>query len=865
MADSLSTQSSDVYRRALERTATVESFDAEGTRRTMTLTASADLDAGDAPAGTADASTSTDIGHHTLGRVEELPPALLGGKEDGGRYSLVGLIGKGAAGSVYEVRDNHLGRVVAVKMLNMEKRKQAGRRELFIHEARVTARLAHPNIMPVYDIGLTENKEIFFTMKKAAGHSLGDAVREEESGAPPAGIATLNDKISVMLKVGDAVAYAHAQGYIHQDIKPDNIMIGEYGEVLLMDWGSALPLGPEGRLTKGLVGTPVFMSPEQARKEYADVRSDVYCLGATLFYLLTLRCPTWGNEPETFWAKKRAGTVDEFTAEEQGLVPASLRDIVLKALAVDPVDRYPTAAALSEDLKRFQAGLAVSAHRDSLRERFGRWYRANSRLFWVAVASLSLVAAVGGLLVLEKRKEAASWRRVYGTGFEQMTTAGLRGDWYTYGAPDWLAPVRGEIGEDSAWRVEEGRLVADNSRGYDNLTFRHGLTGNMRVEWDLRGVRKNANYNCYIAGVNRTQAYTIHVGGWNNTRSVGVTKGASYDELLDYALLPSALETGRWYRFRMEKEDEVVRFFIDDAMVLEYRDPDALFGPGHQTFGFENSAGNKLEIDNVEVFSQPLPERIAPIAVADRLFQLGLTEEALGLYEEIAAAYPRASFAPKARYKSAVCLARLGESASALERFGAFEREYPGDRLAPYAAYERTKILNRRGRAVEAESLYVSIARRYPGHPLLRAVFFAISDTFYTRALEPGTVDSVMNREDILRAARNLEKGRRAILRWGSVLGISPDSSLFMAKAAQWHMTHGRYETVVERYPNQRRLAAEALYRLGRYEEVLEQYPDAEEVCCDALNAVGDAAGARERYPDIAARCARASRPGRGR
>ncbi|MBD3314216.1 MAG: protein kinase, partial [Chitinivibrionales bacterium] len=435
--DPRSTPTPEIYRRALERSTPVKLFDAEGTRRTMSLTET-DPQAGENPAdpraetlgdentGGADAA---DAFPHRLGKARELPAALIGNSMERERYSLIRLIGKGAAGSVYEVRDNHLGRVVAVKMLNAERRNQAGRRELFIHEAQVTAGLEHPNIMPVYDIGLTENKEIFFSMKKAAGHSLGDAVREEEMGTPPSSIATLNDKISIMLKVCDAVAYAHAQGYIHQDIKPDNIMIGEYGEVLLMDWGSALPLGAEGRLTKGLVGTPVFMSPEQARREYADKRSDVYCLGASLFYLLTLRCPTWENHPEAFWEKKRVGVVDELTDEEARHVPVTLVDIVLKALSPNPKDRYQSVTAMSEDLKRFQAGLAVSAHCDTMWERFCRWYSSNGRLFWVTATSLVLIAAVGGLLYLEKRKEAVSWRRIYTTDFEGTTTSELKNDW----------------------------------------------------------------------------------------------------------------------------------------------------------------------------------------------------------------------------------------------------------------------------------------------------------------------------------------------------------------------------------------------------------------------------------------------------
>ncbi len=142
------------------------------------------------------------------------------------------------------------------------------------------------------------------------GPSLGAAIESSSPGPRAAAIADFNAIVSIAIAVCNATAYAHHRGIIHQDIKPDNILLGGFGEVLLLDWGSAA-LVPEasGRVTSKLYGTPLYMSPEQARGEYADRRSDIFCIGAALFHALLLRLPTWSDEPTDSGARNQAPTV----------------------------------------------------------------------------------------------------------------------------------------------------------------------------------------------------------------------------------------------------------------------------------------------------------------------------------------------------------------------------------------------------------------------------------------------------------------------------------------------------------------------------------------------------------------------------
>ncbi|MBD3241131.1 MAG: protein kinase, partial [Chitinivibrionales bacterium] len=440
--------------------------------------------------------TATNITEFT--EADELPEELL---ESGGgeRFHLVGEIGKGAAGRIYAMRDNSLNRTIAVKFLQKSREKKRGVKRQFITEARVTAMLEHPNIMPVYDIGATEKNEIFFTMRQVTGCSIGDAIRKANAGEElPDEFATLDGRVRIFLKICDALAYAHHQGFVHQDIKPDNIMLGEFGEALLLDWGSALNLKSTGPGGKNLYGTPAYMSPEQARRERADERSDVYCVGASFFHALFLRHPTWAEDPDEFWEKKRNGVIDPVSDAERRRVPVALTAIALKAMHHDPAKRYQSIHELADDLKRYQAGRAVTAHRETLVESFLRWYRNNRRLFWAVSVAVVVIGGVGGILFREKLKELMTWRRFYTEDFSYESTKELAQHWQGYLSYNWWDIAHEPFSDTGGWRIEDGALHGYNSFGMHNITFNRDIPGDIRVEWTATALLQPMNLNCYI-------------------------------------------------------------------------------------------------------------------------------------------------------------------------------------------------------------------------------------------------------------------------------------------------------------------------------------------------------------------------------
>ena len=272
----------------------------------------------------------------------------------GTRYELVEPLGRGGMGAVYRVTDRALNRDVAMKVLSGAA--DAASLARLETEARILAHLEHPGIVPVHDVGTLPDGRLFYVMKLVRGQRL-DAWADRRR--------TVSERVRLLVRVADAVAFAHARGIVHRDLTPANIMIGAFGEVLVMDWGLAVtgathqpdqPAQPAQPAQPGqpvIAGTAGFMAPEQARGA-ADARSDVYALGALLAWYL---------------APERGGPVR---------MPRPLKSIAAKARATDPAARYPTAEAFAADLSRYLDAQAVTAHRESLAERtlrFARTYR----------------------------------------------------------------------------------------------------------------------------------------------------------------------------------------------------------------------------------------------------------------------------------------------------------------------------------------------------------------------------------------------------------------------------------------------------------------------------------------------------------
>jgi eukaryotic-like serine/threonine-protein kinase len=304
----------------------------------------------------------------------------------GTRYELVDKIGQGGMGSVFWAHDRELDRPLALKVLNSLPGSANATAHL-VKEARIVARLEHPSIVPVHDSGLLADGRFYYAMKLVRGQRLDDPALQPTA---------LPERLQMFQKICDAVAFAHANGVLHRDLKPQNIMLGAFGEVVVLDWGlakqvrdapqrpaKAIGAGPTDTAHGTVQGTPGYMSPEQARGdvELIDERADVYGLGAILFFLLNGKPPA-NAVPGTSAAAAGAAGGKALRWYDRS-IPRPLRAICLKALAIERADRYAGAAELAGDIADFLAGRRVRAYPEGILEtvwRLGTKYRAAGAL-----------------------------------------------------------------------------------------------------------------------------------------------------------------------------------------------------------------------------------------------------------------------------------------------------------------------------------------------------------------------------------------------------------------------------------------------------------------------------------------------------
>ncbi len=344
-------------------------------------------------------------------------------------------VARGGLGKILRAYHVPLGRTVALKELLRQSSVNLDGR--FVREALVTAGLQHPGIVPLYEAGRWPTGELFYAMKLVDGETLAARLHR---------LRTFAERVALipnLIAVGEALAYAHSRRVIHRDIKPSNIIFGEFGETVLIDWGLAKRLSdaepppahgaePAATMPGAVIGTPLYMAPEQTRGEPADTRSDVYSFGLVLYETLTGCIPydlaRRGASPDEFL--RRIPTQPAVRLDRR--VPRAPRDLVTivhKAMAHDPGDRYASARELVEDLKRFQTGQLVSARDYSAWELVVRWARRHRGPLAIAAAAAMALVVLGALSVVRidrARRQAES--SVAQLHLDQGRLAHLRGD-----------------------------------------------------------------------------------------------------------------------------------------------------------------------------------------------------------------------------------------------------------------------------------------------------------------------------------------------------------------------------------------------------------------------------------------------------
>jgi serine/threonine-protein kinase len=341
---------------------------------------------------------------------------------------------EGGAKRIYKVYDSHAGRHVALAMPHRHDTRQD--KEEFLREAQLTAKLQHPNILPVYEVGLNSDGVPYFVMRLLEGEELKNIVRERTAGH--AGYLERYDPVTLLeifLKVCDAVIYTHSRGVLHLDLKPSNIMVGGYGQVTLFDWGLARVVGDDGTVdldraaevfdpdllnnitySGTMKGTPGYMAPEQVVDSgHVTARTDVYALGALLYFILTGTIPVRGTHAEEVIENTLAGNIIRPRLRRPSSnIPRSLAAVALKALKREPAERYATVRELHDDITRYLRGFAPRAERAGLLKRAQLFSRRHSKMLFAGMLFgmiLTVVVSISLARVSVQRSRALAARQ----------------------------------------------------------------------------------------------------------------------------------------------------------------------------------------------------------------------------------------------------------------------------------------------------------------------------------------------------------------------------------------------------------------------------------------------------------------------
>lgn len=545
------------------------------------------------------------------------PSAVLKVKGDR-EYEIAKQVACGGMGVIYAAKDRSCERLVAVKLMTgtvAVRKKEVGR---FIQEAKITSQLEHPNIVPVHELGNDVDGMAYYTMKYVRGVTLTAVLNGLRAGKlDMIERFPLERLLTVFQKVCDAVAFAHSRGVVHCDLKPSNIMIGDYGEVLVLDWGLAQQAkeavvpprnakeaqGDELETAhNGVLGTPGFMAPEQARSDSLpiDARTDIYALGAILYSILTLRSPVKGKSltevlrkiisgdivpPAAYnpWKGTKADETVRFPHCSGNEIPAALSEIAMKAMAVDANARYPSVQELQKDVEAYQNGLT--------------WHLVIDEDFSTPEKVLTRWEVFGGQYEIKE------------------------GEFRLYGGEPQFLMLKGQA------------------------------PGDVRLEFECRLESAYLNdVGCFIGAVPSangkeipSSGYEFKYGGFDNSLNF-VTRSSRRI----WSQPASSLVRGQKYTVCAERLGSLVKWTVNGNEICKIVDSDPLSGGDRTAVGVLGWAAD-TRYTRIKVHVRGTPWKSDVLDMAGRQLQKGHYETAKDLFQEVMDAFPNAERLARAR------------------------------------------------------------------------------------------------------------------------------------------------------------------------------------------------------------------------
>ncbi|MFH0919705.1 MAG: protein kinase [Fibrobacterota bacterium] len=696
-----------------------------------------------------------------------------------GQYVIIEELDRGGMALVYRARQLGLDREVALKVLPPSISIQGKFIERFQKEAKSIAQLDHPNIVRIIEVG-GDGGIYFIAMEFIEGFNLYKYMLKHEP--------TVYSVVQIIKQLAAALEYAHGRNIIHRDLKLNNVIIKDNATPILIDFGLAKAREADSGLTVSgeILGSPSYMSPEQALGTHVDERTDIYSIGVMLYELLSGHNPFYDKRgyQQTIWNVLHAEV--RSLRRVHDWIPRDVDTIVAKALERTPEKRYQTMQAFRMDLERFQAGEPIMARLPGFMERIGR--RINkSRNFLISAAVIGLLLGMFAVYyTYQLRLEKADWKQI------EVTS-----EFYTNLDSEWRGE-RGDKGEelkfitmDSPWigSPEKIQVSADE---YTWVRWKHNMTNDIRLDFTVALNREpSREFGCFIHGLNPDNGYTFRF----QSDGIYLTKG-SRTNIID-VVAPLTLKKGSRWRLRVEKNDVVVRLYVDNDLLLSYNDYTPVSGVENNCIGFYVDNGGVL-ISNVDVYQLSVPFKTKPIQTAERFFERGYYTDAIDEYRIIVNLYPDDPMATRAMFKIGLSYMRLGEYLRAISEFENILRTRD-DALFPRALAQIAECYRLLSQPYRAEKTLISIRDKFPKASVLVNVLYGYNNQLIA---ELAKNDSV-----------SLKKAGET-LRF-----LNSNFSVYARFFANAYLKYGDVYLAAEKYTEARTIYEDALRRFGKKED----------------------------------------------
>lgn len=580
-------------------------------------------------------------------------------------------IGRGGMKMVIQVKDRDTMRDIAMAVFPDAANRPAADSRRFIDEARITASLEHPNIVPVHDIGIDANGAPYFTMKLLRGETLASVLKKLDAGDPEyKKLYTLPVLLRIFNRVCDAVSFAHSKGVIHLDLKPENIQLGDFGEVLLMDFGLAKVISKAdedeqkeapvhtnqtyipGVTVDGITkGTPGYMAPEQAagKNSLKDFRTDVYALGAILYSIVTYLNPlTEQEDMKQMMLDTVHGRIVPPRERTPGhRIPYALDAVVRKAMSVKLSSRYQSVKELRDEVRAFLAGFPTQAEKAGLAKQFLLFARRNKITFPAITLSIVLLLGIAYYAIQEAAKQKSSWIELYKDNFTDQNIAANNYSFYNSTIfkklPSWKMSKQGLHMKSGEWFFLEKFNMRSGQRVVLKFIPPKGTSLKIALYTKIEPLEyaweTPAGYTVVLSAFGGTLdlIYRNEKQGMGTILVSGNTR-----------IIPGELNT-----VVIERENERFSIRINDEEALVATDLFPMNIADSNSFGLR-ADGDGVILESIELYRLAMPEKASPLVAGDALMERNYYQDAVEQYMTIAENYEKGLISDTALAKAYV-------------------------------------------------------------------------------------------------------------------------------------------------------------------------------------------------------------------